>query len=110
MVPQTQSRRSRGRPLSGAWFACALTLMYAGLEYAGANAVPVPAPRLDNPKVAGNAQTAVLAGGCFWGMQAVFEHVKGVRRVLAGYSGGSGATAHYGQVGTEGTGHAGEAQ
>jgi peptide-methionine (S)-S-oxide reductase len=106
MVPQTQSRRSRGRPLSGAWFACAFTLMYAGLGYAGADAVLVPAPRLDNPKVAGNAQTAVLAGGCFWGMQAVFEHVKGVRRVLAGYSGGDEATARYAVVGSGTTGHA----
>ena len=55
----------------------------------------------------GNAlQTAVLAGGCFWGMQAVFEHVKGVRGVLAGYSGGQAATAHYYVVGTGKTGHA----
>ena len=49
---------------------------------------------------------AVLAGGCFWGVQAVFEHVKGVKRVLAGYSGGSAATATYDQVSDGDTGHA----
>jgi peptide-methionine (S)-S-oxide reductase len=66
----------------------------------------VPAPALDNPKAHGALQTAVLAGGCFWGMQGVFEHVRGVRQVLAGYSGGSRLTAQYDLVGTGTTGHA----
>ncbi len=66
----------------------------------------VAAPTLDNPKAAGPMQTAVLAGGCFWGMQGVFEHVKGVTQVVAGYSGGAASTATYPQVGTETTGHA----
>jgi peptide-methionine (S)-S-oxide reductase len=70
------------------------------------NAVTVPAPLIDAPKVAGPPQTAVLAGGCFWGVQGVFEHLTGVRRVLAGYSGGARTTAHYELVGTGGTGHA----
>jgi peptide-methionine (S)-S-oxide reductase len=68
--------------------------------------VVVPPPELDNPKAHGRLQTAVLAGGCFWGMQGVFEHVRGVRGVLAGYSGGSRLTAQYGEVGTGRTGHA----
>jgi len=51
-------------------------------------------------------QTAVLAGGCFWGMQEVFEHVDGVTRVISGYSGGTAATATDEQVNTETTGHA----
>jgi peptide-methionine (S)-S-oxide reductase len=51
-------------------------------------------------------QTAVLAGGCFWGMEAVFEHVKGVKNVVSGYAGGSAATANYGDVSSEQTGHA----
>jgi peptide-methionine (S)-S-oxide reductase len=106
MAPQTQYLRSCCRPASGMSLACALTLMYASVAYANTNAAPLPAPRLDNPRVAGNAQTAVLAGGCFWGMQAVFEHLKGVRRVLAGYSGGDEATAHYALVGSGTTGHA----
>jgi peptide-methionine (S)-S-oxide reductase len=74
--------------------------------YAAGGASSFPAPTLDDIKLAGKPQTAVLAGGCFWGMQAVFEHLKGVRRVLAGYSGGSAATAHYAMVGGGTTGHA----
>ena len=66
----------------------------------------LPPPALDNPKQAGRAQTAVLAGGCFWGLQGVFEHVRGVREVLAGYSGGARSTAHYDDVGSGHTGHA----
>jgi peptide-methionine (S)-S-oxide reductase len=54
----------------------------------------------------GTLQTAVLAGGCFWGTQGVFEHVKGVRKVLAGYSGGERSTAEYETVSTGTTGHA----
>jgi len=50
--------------------------------------------------------TAVLAGGCFWGMEAVFEHVQGVKNVVSGYAGGSAATANYGDVSSEQTGHA----
>jgi peptide-methionine (S)-S-oxide reductase len=77
-----------------------------GRVHADEAAVALPAASLDSPRKSGAAQTAVLAGGCYWGMQAVFEHVRGVRRVLAGYSGGSEATADYAQVGTDGTGHA----
>jgi peptide-methionine (S)-S-oxide reductase len=66
----------------------------------------LPPPAVDNPKHGGPLETAVLAGGCFWGMQGVFEHVRGVRRVLAGYSGGAAGTAHYEDVGTGTTGHA----
>src|SRR6476469_443435 len=51
-------------------------------------------------------ETAVLAGGCFWGMEAVFEHVKGVTDVVSGYAGGSARDAHYDAVGSEHTGHA----
>jgi len=51
-------------------------------------------------------QTAVFAGGCFWGVDAVFKHVKGVTKVVSGYSGGSAATAHYDQVSNGNTGHA----
>ncbi|HKB79097.1 MAG TPA: peptide-methionine (S)-S-oxide reductase MsrA [Thermoanaerobaculia bacterium] len=73
---------------------------------AGAEAInrPIPGPSLDPP--ASGQQVAVLAGGCFWGMQGMFEHVRGVTRVVAGYSGGEETTAHYEMVGTETTGHA----
>ena len=73
---------------------------------AGEAPVVIAAPALDNTKEHGRLQSAVLAGGCFWGMQGVFEHVRGVHEVLAGYSGGSRSTAEYEQVGTGRTGHA----
>lgn len=68
--------------------------------------VSVPPAAVDDQKAPGPMQTAVLAGGCFWGVQGVFEHVKGVHRVLAGYSGGRWDTAHYEMVSTGTTGHA----
>ena len=66
----------------------------------------LPPPSLDNPRQAGPLQTAVLSGGCFWGVQGVFEHVKGVRKVVSGYAGGDRSTARYQDVGTGTTGHA----
>lgn len=70
-----------------------------------ASAAPLPAPVMTMPEGAG-LQTAVLAGGCFWGMEAVFEHVKGVRNVVSGFAGGSAADARYDRVSSERTGHA----
>lgn len=67
----------------------------------------LPAPQIgDRVSAQPGEETAVLSGGCFWGMQAVFEHVKGVKQVLAGYSGGGESTAHYDMVSTGTTGHA----
>jgi peptide-methionine (S)-S-oxide reductase len=66
----------------------------------------IAAPTLDNPKAAGNVQTAVFSGGCFWGVQGVFEHVKGVREVLSGYAGGDKEHAQYETVSSGTTGHA----
>jgi len=68
--------------------------------------VMIAPPVVDNPKAAGPAQTAVLAGGCFWGVQGVFEHVKGVQKVIAGYAGGEKSTAQYETVSSGSTGHA----
>ena len=68
--------------------------------------VVIPAPALDNPKAPGPVQTAVLAGGCFWGVHGVYQHVRGVQRVLSGYSGGTKATAEYEAVSRGTTGHA----
>ena len=68
---------------------------------------PVPAPKLDVAAAkAGGLQTAVFAGGCFWGVEAVFEHVKGVTNVVSGYSGGREANPSYEAVSSEQTGHA----
>jgi peptide-methionine (S)-S-oxide reductase len=68
---------------------------------------PIPAPTHDEPLAQHPAtETAVFAGGCFWGTQSVFQRVKGVVHTEAGYSGGSASTATYDQVTTETTGHA----
>jgi peptide-methionine (S)-S-oxide reductase len=68
--------------------------------------VVIAPPVVDNPKAAGPPQTVVLAGGCFWGVQGVFEHVRGVKNVIAGYAGGDKATAQYEAVSSGTTGHA----
>src|SRR6201998_754169 len=68
---------------------------------------PVPAPVLDAKLAsASSQQTAVVAGGCFWGIQAVFQHVQGVISATSGYAGGSAKTAEYELVSTGETGHA----
>ena len=70
-------------------------------------ATKLPPPAVDAPTTAAHGeQVAVFAGGCFWGVQEVFEHVKGVRKTWAGYSGGNAATAHYDLVSEGNTGHA----
>jgi peptide-methionine (S)-S-oxide reductase len=70
-------------------------------------AAPLPMPSVDLPKAtAPGTQTAVFAGGCFWGVEAVFRHVKGVRTAVSGYAGGSKQTAAYEVVSTGTTGHA----
>jgi peptide-methionine (S)-S-oxide reductase len=81
----------------------------AGFLLAGAAfaAPPIPPPSTDVPLATQTGkETAVFAGGCFWGVQSVFQRVKGVLSTAAGYSGGSAKTATYEQVGTETTGHA----
>ena len=83
-----------------------LVLCLPALAHAGEQAVVIPAPLLDNPKASGPLQTAVLAGGCFWGVQGVYQHVRGVRTVLSGYAGGTRETAHYQMVSRGTTGHA----
>ena len=70
-------------------------------------ATPLPNPKIDAPlSKAVMSQTVVFAGGCFWGVEAVFEHVRGVTRVVSGYAGGSADTASYEQVSSGTTGHA----
>lgn len=68
---------------------------------------PLPEPAVDVPlSKAIVEKTVVFAGGCFWGVEAVFEHVRGVTKVVSGYSGGTADTANYEQVSAGGTGHA----
>jgi peptide-methionine (S)-S-oxide reductase len=69
-------------------------------------AVSIPNPAVDASTSAQGPQTAVIAGGCFWGIQAVFQHVKGVISATSGYSGGDAKTAEYEVVSTGETGHA----
>ena len=74
---------------------------------AAESAVVIPPPAADAPAPSGDGmQTAVLAGGCFWGVQAVFQHTKGVTQAVSGYAGGEQKTAHYEMVGSGRTGHA----
>jgi len=73
----------------------------------GDAAAPViPAPALDDGTGVRASEVAVLAGGCFWGVQGVFQHVDGVSRAVSGYSGGTEGTAHYDTVSSGATGHA----
>ncbi len=68
---------------------------------------PFPSPAVDIPAASTpGMQTAVLAGGCFWGVEGVFERIKGVKKVVSGFAGGEKSTAHYEEVSTGRTGHA----
>ena len=70
-------------------------------------AAPLPDPKRDAPvSTAKGTETAVFAGGCFWGVEAVFEHVRGVSEVVSGYAGGRADTAQYDRVSSGDTGHA----
>jgi peptide-methionine (S)-S-oxide reductase len=80
-------------------------LVSAGCSAASAAEKLIPAPRLD-PPVASAQQTAVLAGGCFWGVEAVFERLNGVKSVVSGYAGGERKDANYARVSSERTRHA----
>lgn len=95
--------------MNQAFLRCAVVLWGAvlGATSCSAKANPVPAPSVDESLAASpGRETAVLAGGCFWGVQAVFQHVKGVISATSGYAGGSAKTADYETVSTGETGHA----
>ena len=72
----------------------------------GQEGIPVPAPAVDEPAGSASKEVAVLAGGCFWGVQGVFQHVTGVENAVSGYTGGKADTAQYRTVGSGRTGHA----
>src|SRR5690349_11166255 len=73
--------------------------------YAANDATVIPAPTMDSASRA-DSEIAVLAGGCFWGVQGVYQHVKGVKNAVSGYAGGEAQTAHYELVNSGRTGHA----
>jgi peptide-methionine (S)-S-oxide reductase len=90
----------------GALLTVPFAASYARLALAAEAAVVVPPPALDQSAAGGGLQTVVLAGGCFWGVQGVYQHTKGVTQAVSGYAGGQKDTAHYEMVGTGRTGHA----
>lgn len=75
-------------------------------SYSAEEARAIPAPVQDEAAGTTHSETAVLSGGCFWGVQGVFQHVRGVSKVVSGYSGGAASTAQYETVSTGRTGHA----
>jgi len=109
MMSSSRERRpSRGFP----WKLLLGTLMLASAggflatRSQAQDARTIPVPTIDEPAGAGHSEVAVLAGGCFWGVQGVFQHVKGVEQAVSGYAGGGKATADYETVSTGTTGHA----
>ncbi|MEY2927574.1 MAG: hypothetical protein RL367_2051 [Pseudomonadota bacterium] len=83
----------------------AIVAVYTGGTASAERAVAIPVATVDQAPASGKA-VAVLAGGCFWGMEGVFEHVKGVIQVQSGYAGGPAASANYDAVSNETTTHA----
>ena len=102
MSPRSFSRFSLGAAAIGALAIAAFAI--APLR-AAEDAVVIPAPAMD-AKASGGIQTAVIAGGCFWGVQGVFQHTAGVVNAVSGYAGGARSTADYHMVSTGTTGHA----
>lgn len=84
----------------------AASIIWQPLLFAAEAPAIIAPPASDNAKAAGARQTVVLAGGCFWGVQGVFEHVRGVHKVVAGYAGGDKASAKYEIVSAGTTKHA----
>lgn len=100
-------RRTMGSTIGAAALAIAAALAYLAPSGAAEPAVKIAAPLVDSTRdAAAGTQTAVFAGGCFWGVQAVFQHTDGVIQALSGYAGGRRETASYQLVGTGTTGHA----
>jgi peptide-methionine (S)-S-oxide reductase len=110
---KTRFRLSRPPWLSGHGLTAALLFaLTGGAAFVAAHSSaaeqprPLPAPTADEQAAAGDTETAVFAGGCFWGVQGVFQHVKGVANAVSGYAGGEASTAQYETVSTGETGHA----
>ena len=100
-----RSQFSRFSLSAAALGALAITAFIAAPSRAAEDAVIIPAPATDVPASAG-IQTVVVAGGCFWGVQGVFQHTAGVVNAVSGYAGGNKSTADYNMVSTGTTGHA----
>lgn len=108
MTPLSHFPRLSRRPVLAALAVIAgAGLWHVAPSLAAESAVVIPAPAEDAPPTPGaGSETAVIAGGCFWGVQGVFQHVKGVTSAVSGYAGGQASTAKYDEVGSGRTGHA----
>ena len=105
----TQSTITRAVRRAAPALVCAALLATLGMKMAqpaAEEARAIPAPALDEATPTASSEVAVLAGGCFWGVQGVFQHTKGVASAVSGYAGGSQMTATYEQVSSGTTGHA----
>ncbi|HEU0230660.1 MAG TPA: peptide-methionine (S)-S-oxide reductase MsrA [Burkholderiaceae bacterium] len=111
----TEGTRTRGAVRAlGPWLLAVLVAFLAWQGVARAfggfggseAAVLLPAPTTDEPVASARTETAIFAGGCFWGVQGVFQHVRGVESAISGYAGGAASTAHYETVSGGDTGHA----
>ena len=93
--------------IAGLVLASAFVFQNNAWSWGGAEpAVVIAAPAKDEPAATSHSETALFAGGCFWGIQGVFQHVKGVTSAVSGYAGGAQGTANYEEVSTGETGHA----
>ena len=101
----TRMARLRLLPAAVALLSATLACV-AGTASAAGSGRLVPPPAVDEPAAARSSEVAVVAGGCFWGVQGVYQHVKGVTSAVSGYAGGDERTAEYEMVGTGRTGHA----
>ena len=105
----TASRLPRLAATLAAWagaLALAVGAFHLGPTSASEAAFKIPAPAVDDTANASGMQTAVFAGGCFWGVQGVYQHVAGVTGAVSGYAGGNKGSAHYETVGGGDSGHA----
>jgi peptide-methionine (S)-S-oxide reductase len=111
-MPSMKSLSKRAAALIRTLFAVVAVLLSVGAaltisQSSADEGREIPAPAADEPAPQGaTSEVAVLAGGCFWGVQGVFQHVKGVTSAVSGYAGGDADTAHYEIVGSGDTGHA----
>jgi peptide-methionine (S)-S-oxide reductase len=104
--PVFRSKRSIFTKLAGCVAIAASVFAAQRVVNSAEPAISIPPPSQDEKIGATHSETAVFAGGCFWGVQGVFEHVRGVKQVAAGYTGGAAATAQYETVSEGDTGHA----
>lgn len=105
-TPSSPGRRSLLQLLAGGATLTGGALLFQNLAHSAEEAVVIPAPAQDVPAGSTKLEKAIFAGGCFWGVQGVFQHVRGVHKAVSGYSGGSAATASYNLVSSGRTAHA----